>query len=91
VAIFPDSETTRGVKHLHELMTMVDQGHRAVIVYCIQRSDCETMRFGIEFDPLYAKTAVSALKHGVEMIPYSCRITLNGINLYNPLNLITET
>jgi sugar fermentation stimulation protein A len=90
VAIFPDSETTRGVKHLHELMTMVDQGHRAVILYCIQRNDCEAMRFGMEFDPLYTKTAVNALKHGVEMIPYSCNITLSGINLYKPLDLITE-
>lgn len=90
VAIFPDSETSRGVKHLNELMGMIDQGHRAVIIYCVQRSDCETMRFGMEFDPLYAKTAVKALKHGVEMLPYSCDITLSGINLYKPLNLIME-
>jgi sugar fermentation stimulation protein A len=90
VAIFPDSETTRGVKHLHELMRVVDQGHRAVLVYCLQRSDCDALRFGVEFDPIYAKTAVLALKHGVEMLPYSCAITELGITLYKPLQLITE-
>lgn len=90
VAIFPDSETTRGVKHLHELMRVVDQGHRAVLVYCLQRSDCEALRFGVEFDPLYAKTAVMALRHGVEMLPYSCTITEQGITLYKQLELITE-
>jgi sugar fermentation stimulation protein A len=90
MAIFPDSETTRGVKHLNELMGMIDQGYKAVIVYCVQRRDCDAMRFGVEFDPLYAKTAVKALKHGVEMLPYSCDITLNGINLYKPLELIKE-
>lgn len=90
VAIFPDSETTRGVKHLHELMRVVDQGHRAVLVYCLQRSDCQALRFGVEFDPIYAKTAVQALKHGVEMLPYSCAITEQGITLYKPLELITE-
>lgn len=89
-ACFPDSKTTRGVKHLNELMGMVDQGHRAVIIYCIQRRDCDAMRFGTEFDPIYAATAVKALNHGVEMLPYSCDITLNGINLYKPLDLIAE-
>lgn len=90
VGIFPDSPTTRGVKHLEELMRVVDQGHRAVLIYCVQRGDCEALRFGAEFDPIYAKTAVKALKHGVEMLPYSCAITLNGITLYKPLKLITE-
>lgn len=91
VAIFPDSETTRGVKHLHELMRMVDEGHRAVLIYCLQRSDCDSLRFGVEFDPVYAKTALVALNHGVEMIPYSCAITQQGISLNTPLNLIVET
>lgn len=88
VAIFPDSETTRGVKHLKELMRMVDEGHRAVIVYCVQRSDCDAVRFGAEFDPVYATTAVQALNHGVDMIPYSCSISLSSIELYKPLDLI---
>jgi sugar fermentation stimulation protein A len=90
VGMFPDSKTTRGVKHLHELMRMVDEGHRAVLIYCLQRGDCESLRFGVEFDPVYAKTAVMALKHGVEMMPYSCAITQQGITLYKPLNLIVE-
>ena len=90
VGIFPDSKTTRGVKHLHELMRMVDEGHRTVLIYCLQRGDCESLRFGVEFDPVYAKTAVMALKHGVEMLPYSCAITQLGITLYTPLNLIVE-
>lgn len=90
VGIFPDSETTRGVKHLHELMRMVDDGHRAVLIYCLQRGDCDSLRFGVEFDPIYAKTAVMALNHGVEMMPYNCAITQQGITLYKPLSLIVE-
>lgn len=90
VGIFPDSETTRGVKHLQELMRVVDEGHRAVLIYCLQRRDCDSLRFGVEFDPIYAKTAVMALNHGVEMIPYSCAITETEITLYKPLNLIVE-
>lgn len=90
VGIFPDSPTTRGVKHLEELMRVVDQGHRAVLIYCLQRGDCEALRFGEEFDPLYAKTALKALNNGVKMLPYSCAITLNSISLYKPLQLITE-
>lgn len=90
VGIFPDSPTTRGVKHLEELMRVIDHGHQAVLIYCLQRNDCTALRFGQEFDPLYAKTAVKALNHGIKMLPYSCDITLKGITLYKPLNLITE-
>lgn len=91
VGIFPDSETSRGVKHLHELMRVIDQGHRAIVIYCLQRNDCDAFRFGKEFDPLYAETALKALKHGVEMLPYSCLVTPDTITLNKPLNIILET
>lgn len=90
VAIFPDSETSRGVKHLQELIRVVEQGHRAIVLYCIQRNDCTALRFGWEFDPLYAKTALLALSKGIEMIPYSCIMTTTHIQLNKALKLLAK-
>lgn len=90
MAIFPDSVTTRGVKHLNELMRVVDQGHRAVVIYCIQRSDVDALRFGEEFDPEYAKAANLALKHGVEMFPYTCILSPDQITLDRSIELLNE-
>lgn len=87
-AIFPDSVTTRGVKHLNELMRVVDQGHRAVVIYCLQRSDCKVLRFGAEFDPDYAATAQQALDHGVEMFVYTCILAPSHITLNQPIKLM---
>lgn len=78
-AVFPDSPTTRGVKHLEELCHMMDEGHKAAVVYCIQRNDLKDFRFGEEFDPNYAKMAEKALKKGVKMLPFSCTLDENGI------------
>ena len=50
-AEFPDGVTTRGAKHLRELAAMVAQGHRAVMLYLIQRADAETFSIAGDFDP----------------------------------------
>ncbi|MDH5184175.1 MAG: DNA/RNA nuclease SfsA [Gammaproteobacteria bacterium] len=70
IAIFPDAVTSRGVKHLRELMHMVEQGHRAVIFFCISRNDVKQMRAAYEIDPLYAETLKQAVDTGVEALAY---------------------
>ena len=51
-AQFPDAVTARGAKHLRELMAMVDQGHRAVLMFCVQLSSVETVSVAGQIDPL---------------------------------------
>lgn len=67
VAAFPDAVTLRGQKHLRELMAMVDAGHRAAMVYVVQRSGCEAFRPAWEIDPDYAELLRAAFEHGVEV------------------------
>ncbi|MEP2943981.1 MAG: DNA/RNA nuclease SfsA [Hyphomicrobiales bacterium] len=78
---FPDSVTTRGAKHLVELGDMVHEGHRAVMVYLIQREDGEAFALAQDLDPTYAKTFVEAKARGVEAIAYECHITLDEITV----------
>jgi sugar fermentation stimulation protein A len=79
LAEFPDCKTERGVKHLGELSEMVRQGHRAVMVYLVQRNDAERFAFAADLDPAYAKAFVAAKKAGVEALAYSCSLSPSEI------------
>lgn len=79
---FPDSVTARGAKHLVEMTDMVAKGHRAVMVYLIQRDDGDRLRFAAEIDPNYANALANACKAGVEAIAYVCKLTPEGIEAY---------
>ena len=76
---FPDSVTGRGRKHLSELMTMVDEGHRAVMLFIIQRSDGNLFRPARHIDPEYAESLERAYKHGVEILVYRAEVTPHEI------------
>ena len=76
---FPDSVTARGAKHLAELANMVEQGHRAVMVYLIQREDGESLSFAADLDPNYAQAFEEATKRGVEAIAYECHLTTEEV------------
>jgi len=75
IAEFPDSVTARGTKHLQELTQMVADGHRAVMVYLVQRNDCTEFRVAADIDPAYAAALNTALYNGVEAVCYGCNLT----------------
>ncbi len=84
-ALFPDAVTTRGAKHLNELIDMVKQGHRAVMLYLVQREDCTSFSIAKDIDPIYAKTLHAAVAAGVDILCYSCHLTPKHITLAHPL------
>ncbi len=75
LAEFPDSKTERGAKHLRELAGMVAQGHRAVMVFLVQRSDAESFKLASDVDPAYAAAFNTAAAAGVEMLCYRCTLS----------------
>ena len=75
LAEFPDSKTERGVKHLAELTDMVRDGHRAVMIYLIQRSDAGRFRPAANIDPKYAAALATARAAGVEAFAVTCRLS----------------
>ena len=78
-AEFPDAVTTRGTKHLGELSDMVAAGSRAVMFYLVQREDCSFFSVANDIDPAYAAGLTEAIRVGVEVICYACRLTPNEI------------
>jgi sugar fermentation stimulation protein A len=81
VALFPDAVSERGSKHLRELMEMVQQGHRAVLVFCVQRSDVKEVRPADDIDPVYGRTLREALAGGVEVLAYKATLSSREISL----------
>lgn len=87
LAIFPDSVSTRGQKHLRELTQLAQKGHGAAMLYVVNRSDVDTFRAAHEIDPEYAKLLVEAQQAGVKILAYQCRLDLNEIVLERPMSV----
>jgi sugar fermentation stimulation protein A len=80
-AIFPDSVTVRGQKHLNELMTVVRNGDRGVIFFTVQREDCNSVSPADLIDPEYGRLLRLALERGVEAIAYRATVSPVAITL----------
>jgi len=79
LAEFPDSVTERGKKHLAEMSEMVLAGHRAVMVYLVQRSEAKKLAFARDVDPDYGLAFDQAAAAGVEAIVLRCRMSTEEI------------
>ncbi len=79
IAVFPDTVTTRGQKHLRELMSLLPQS-RAVMLYFINRGDCDQFAPGDGADPVYGQLLREAIALGLEVLPCRFDITPIGIS-----------
>ena len=84
-AEFPDSVTARGTKHLRELAAVAQGGARAVMLYVVQREDCDSFTLAADIDPAYAAAFAEARTSGVEALAYACRLSTDGIAVDRPL------
>lgn len=80
-AFFPDSVTTRGQKHLQELMVLRKKDYTCCMIYVIQRPDVSYLSFAKDIDPIYTDLAKKAWKSGVEMIAVTAEIDPYGLHL----------
>lgn len=81
VAQFPDSETTRGQKHITELVALMKQGYTCEIVFVVQRQDCKTFAPADHIDPVYGKLLRDAAKKGLVISAFPTISTDKGIEL----------
>jgi sugar fermentation stimulation protein A len=73
-ALFPDAVTTRGQKHLEELIEAVENGSKATMLYIVNRNDCDKFKAAEDIDPKYAELLKQAIKAGVQVLAYSCQL-----------------
>jgi len=85
LAEFPDSATARGAKHLRELAKIAQTGRRAVMLYLVQRTDCQRFALARDIDPKYAGAFEQARDAGLEVLVYDCKISPQEITLGEPI------
>lgn len=76
---FPDAVSTRGTKHLRELINVVEQGNRAVIFFCVQRNDCQAVRPADHVDKVYGDMLRKAIAAGVEVMAWCYKVSAEEI------------
>ena len=74
LALFPDTVTTRGQKHLRELMSVMTADTNAALIFFINRGDCDRFAAGADADPEYAQLLKAAIAKGVKVLP--CRFAI---------------
>ena len=88
LAEFPDGITSRGTKHLKELANVAKDGDRAVMLYLIQRNDCNYFKIAEDIDIEYGKAFIDALNAGVEVICIDTILNTSEINIGKKIKLL---
>ena len=86
IAEFPDAITSRGTKHLNELCNAKKKGYQSYILYLIQREDCDSFKIAKDIDKKYKIAFGKALKNGVKILCYDCKLNNEEIKLNNQIN-----
>jgi sugar fermentation stimulation protein A len=81
LAEFPDAVTSRGLKHINELLKASNMGYKIFILYLIQRNDCKLFKIAEDVDPEYSNSLVKAVKKKLNILCYDCKFLSKGIKL----------
>ncbi|WP_282131482.1 DNA/RNA nuclease SfsA [Pseudoalteromonas aliena] len=85
---FPDAQTLRGQKHLRELIEVVEQGHRAVLLFAVLHEGINTVSAAAHIDEKYAKLLSQAITAGVEVLAYKAAISAHDVLLYKKIAFV---
>ena len=88
VAEFPDTITSRGAKHINELIKANKKGYEIYIAFIIQREDSKKFIVAADIDPEYSKLLSKAVKKKLNILCYDCKFSLKGIKLNNKIKYI---
>ncbi len=86
IAEFPDSKTTRGLKHINELINASKKNYKVFILFLIQRDDCKSFKIAKDIDAKYADAIGKAVKKKLNILCYDCKFSSKGIKLNNKVN-----
>ena len=85
IAEFPDAITSRGTKHLNELVEAKKKGYQSYLLFLIQREDCKLFKIAKDIDVNYKNAFNFALKNGVKILCYDCKLSDEEIRINNQI------
>jgi sugar fermentation stimulation protein A len=85
VGLFPDGQTSRGVRHMDALVRAKAEGHRAAVIFVVQREDVQAFSPNDKADPLFGRALREAKSAGVEIYAYRCRVSPEEVVLFAPV------
>ena len=88
LAEFPDAETSRGLKHIGELIKASKKKFKVYILFVIQRNDCSSFSIAKDIDPNYANALSKAVKNNLKILCYDCKFSPKGIKLNRQIKFI---
>ena len=88
IAEFPDAVTSRGQKHIKELIKASKKGFQIYLLYVIQRQDCKKFKLAKDIDPEYYNLVKKAVKKKLKLICYDCKFSSKGIKLNNKIKVL---
>ena len=86
-AEFPDAVTSRGLKHINELINANKKGYKIFILYLVQREDCNSFSIAKDIDADYEKALVKAVKNNLNILCYDCKFSSKGIKLNKKIKI----
>ena len=86
-AEFPDAVTSRGLKHINELISAYKKGYKIFILYLVQREDCNSFSIAKDIDADYEKALVKAVKNNLNILCYDCKFSSKGIKLNKKIKI----
>jgi len=86
-AEFPDAVTSRGLKHINELISANKKGYKIFILYLVQREDCNSFSIAKDIDADYEKALVKAVKNNLNILCYDCKFSSKGIKLNKKIKI----
>ena len=81
VAEFPDAITSRGRKHLIELVKAKKSGYQCCILYLVQKEECDSFKIADDIDKNYSTAFKKAKSNGVKVLCYNCKLSNEEIIL----------
>ena len=81
IAEFPDAVTSRGLKHVKELLKAKQKGFEIYLLFVIQRNDCSKFQLAKDIDPEYCEFLIKAVKKNLKILCYDCKFSPKGIKL----------
>tara|TARA_B100000963_G_scaffold359287_1_gene386141 strand:- start:200 stop:895 length:696 start_codon:yes stop_codon:yes gene_type:complete len=87
LAEFPDAITSRGLKHIEELLNAYKNGYKIFILYLVQRNDCTSFSIAKDIDADYKKALTKAVKNNLNILSYDCKFSAKGIKLNKKIKI----